>query len=172
VSLPRMSSPAEGGSAPPAKRGPSLTLLALIAALGICLILMFVLVALIGPEFRRAESVRRTWRCQENLRILSRGMMAYTSRYDGVMPPVLKIDALPQRRRAYPYRCPESRKPYEFNQEMAGVNIHKIKNPEKTVWAYENLPSPHKGKASVAFANGTIGQIERREDAIWKPQFR
>jgi len=55
---------------------------------------------------------------------------------------------------------------------MAGVNVRQLRSPEKTVLIYEDMPSPHKGKASVAFADGTVGQIDKREDAFWEPVFR
>lgn len=143
-------------------------LILLIGVAGMCMGLIYLATALIAPEFKKAQAVRHSRRCLENMRVLNRGMMLYASRNEGILPPIMGRSALPVRNRAYPQQCPDTRKPYVYNQAMAGVNLRKVTNRAKLILVSEQ-GFPHEKKASVAFADGTVGTISNREDAVWKP---
>ena len=131
------------------------------------------------PDNNIALDAARQTACLSNLKQISLGLLMFATDYDDVLkfkPDKYKASITPYIRNADVFTCPLDPKgtvSYSFNAKLAGISMSKIAKPAETVLAYEGkngvLNFRHKGRATVAFADGHVKVIDKEmaKKLIW-----
>jgi len=122
--------------------------------------------------------------CRSNLKQISLALQMFVQDHNHVF--ALTSSSLKKELKAYVmadavYYCPvvsgdDKKEPsYSFNNNLANITEASIKDPSKTIMLYEGtngeLNFRHNDKANVAFADGHVKSIGRKEaeSLLWKP---
>jgi hypothetical protein len=181
-----MQAPPEQPQTEPAKKGPNIILIVLIAVLVLSCCCIGGLAAVLFPAFNQARQAARTNVCETRLEQVATATMIYAIDHDDRLPLADNwMDAIdPYIESQAALTCPggPGRYGYAFNREFSGANLETIPQPEGAILIFDSvmaarnaasgidtMPNPprHNGVNYAVFANGMVLPV----DAQGRPAF-